>query len=464
MAKRKQIALYGGSFDPPTMAHREIVAHASTRFDEVVVIPCGPRPDKLTVSDIPFEHRAVMVDMGFSGIPNVTVDLTDLESTMFTRTYDLVRRLSEAGEVWIVVGADLIQGGRDSRSVIHREWAHGNDLWNTTSFLVAARDGYAFTSEDLPPRSEVLGLEKPGASTDIRNAVFNRTPVPEGLLLPKVERYIERYGLYRGQPPSTNVQIHIDDPEISLVVDERNKTALRIAEGLEQFRGPDSNLIVTVGGDGTMLHTIRRRWRERLPFCGINAGRRGFLLNHTDVLTQDNPFEDLTLWHLPLLYVETQQNEGDLWQATFGFNDAWIERREGQTAWVEVRVNGELRIPRLVCDGVLVATAAGSTAYAHAMGAPALPVVVPALVLVGSNVADPPHWKPVVLSLGAVVEFRSLDNRKRPIRGYVDGEECSPLVAMRIRVSRVASVELAFAQGYDVAEKLSLLQFPQTRT
>ena len=464
MSVTKRIALFGGSFDPPTSAHREIVAEASTLFDEVVVVPCGPRPDKLTVNDIPSIHRAVMVDMTFEGIPKVTVDLTDLELTVFTRTYQLVERYASSGEVWIVVGSDLILGGRDGRSTIHREWVNGESLWANSPFLVVSRGGYDFSEEDLPPRSEVIRRTKYGASSEIRNAVFNRSAVPEGHVLPRVSQCIDRYGLYRGQAPATSVPVQRIEPRVDLICDPRNEDARKIAAKLEPYRHSDPNVIVTVGGDGTMLHAIRSSWRRRLPFIGINAGHRGFLLNQPDVLDLSDPFSDLTIWHLPLLYVETQKQEGGPWEGAFAFNDSWVERQEGQTAWVEVRVNDEIRIPRLVCDGVLVATAAGSTAYAHAMGAPALPVGVPALVLVGSNVTDPPLWEPVVLPLGSTIEFRSLESNKRPIRGYMDGEESRSITAMRIRTSRVASVELAFARDYDVAEKLSLLQFPQITT
>ena len=457
---KKRIALFGGSFDPPTSAHREIVAEAAQSFYEVVVVPCGPRPDKLTVNNIPSIHRAVMVDMTFTDLPNVTVDLTDLELTDFTRTFELVERYAQTGEVWLVIGSDLIQGGRDGNSLIQREWANGVNLWEHTGFLVVSREGYAFSEEDLPPRCEVIHQAKHGASSEVRSAVFNRSMVPDGQVVPRVTGYIERYGLYRGQAPAINVPVAKIEPRIDLIYDRRNDHLGDIISRLEPYCHPDPNVIVTVGGDGTMLHAIRSSWRRRLPYIGINAGHRGFLLNQPEVLDWDAPFSDLTIWHLPLLYVETQQEEDGPWEGAFAFNDAWVEREEGQTAWIEVRVNDEVRIPRLVCDGVLVATAAGSTAYAHAMGAPSLPVGVPALLLIGSNVADPPIWKPVVLPLGATVQFRSLENKKRPIRGYMDGEECRSITAMRIRTSRVASVELAFARDYDVAEKLSLLQFP----
>jgi NAD kinase len=142
------------------------------------------------------------------------------------------------------------------------------------------------------------------------------------------------------------------------------------------------------------------------------------------------------------------------------FNDAWVEREGGQTAWVEVRVNGDVRLARAVCDGVLLSTAAGSTSYARAMGVAPLQVDTALLILCGSNVMSPEGWRQAHLSLDARVEFQALDQGKRPLRGFVDGAPCGPVERMTLAASRVASAELAFVPGYDIAHKLTRIQFP----
>ena len=85
----KKIAIYGGSFNPPRPAHRLMVEMMVREFGEVIVVPCGPRPDKLTTNDIDPIHRAAMADMTFGGLPNVRVELFDLENATFTRTHKL---------------------------------------------------------------------------------------------------------------------------------------------------------------------------------------------------------------------------------------------------------------------------------------------------------------------------------------------------------------------------------------
>jgi hypothetical protein len=94
------------------------------------------------------------------------------------------------------------------------------------------------------------------------------------------------------------------------------------------------------------------------------------------------------------------------------------------------------------------------------MGATPILVDTPALILAGSNVLEPPHWKSVLLSLESLVEFRALDPVKRPLRGFADGVPQGEVEVMRVRVSRIAAAELAFCRGQDMAEKIAQIQFP----
>jgi NAD kinase len=217
-------------------------------------------------------------------------------------------------------------------------------------------------------------------------------------------------------------------------------------------------MILVFGGDGTMLHAIREHWRRRLPFYGVNTGHLGFLLNPQPL--QAFWTEELLLYQLPLLWVEAEGVDGTT-RTALAFNDMWVERSGGQTAWIEVRVNGEVRLPKLVADGVLLATAAGSTSYARAMGATPVPFPTPVLTLAGSNVLSPTFWRPVVLPLDSKVEAATLDPVKRPLLCYIDGVSQGLVRTVRARVSHIAAVELAFNRAHDPVAKLARIQFPQ---
>lgn len=459
MQTTKTIAVFGGSFNPPGKHHQTIVRELAKQFDEVVVVPCGPRPDKTTVNDIESVHRAAMADIAFGGLENVRVDLFDLEHDQFTRTIDLETKYSKQGEVWHVVGSDLIQGGANGASVIQREWKDGKRLWKQAKFVVNRRKGYVWDPRDLPPRSRVTGLNLLGSSTQAREmTAHNRSA--KNIVSSNVLEYINRHGLYRGGFPSRLSEYSLSDPRIELVVDERNEVPVGMARRLRRYVHANPNVLVVLGGDGTMLHAIRKHWRRRLPFLGLHLGTVGFLMNHLGRESVRGLFgQRFSVRQSPLLHVEVMRPDGTVVDSN-AFNDAWVERKSGQAAWVQVKVNGHIRIPRLIGDGVLVATAAGSTAYARAMGATPLHVDSPSILLMGSNVYEPHAWKSAHLPLETRIELKAVDPDKRPLSGFIDGIPEGDVASMKIRVSRIAAPELLFLPGNEISEKLTKIQFP----
>lgn len=484
----KTTVVFGGSFNPPGLHHRRIAEALTRQFDEVVVVPCGPRPDKQTVNDVETIFRATLTAIGFADLPRVEVDLFDLEQAAFTRTHALNERYaSRGGEVWHLVGGDVIAGGRSGRSFIHQGWQDGPRLWETLRFAVAEREAedFALTPGDLPPNHRLVDLPaSPGASSVIRRKIFHREPFAH-LVTPEVAAYVDRYGLYRGRMPSRVTRLNLAEPRWEVFADERNAKAVQLADELRQLHlaaaddplapatapAPDGdnpssllpNAVLAVGGDGTMLRAIRQHWQRRIPFFGVNAGHLGFLLNAADSVRGNPQFaQELVLRQMPLLYVETQEVPGGPWRSDFAFNDAWVERSSSQSAWLEISVGGQVRLARMVCDGALVSTASGSTAYARSMGATPLLADTPAWLLVGSNVMHPTNWTSALLGVEQEVVLRSLDEHgKRPLAAYVDGVSQGPVCALRARVSRTAAVELAFLPNHDMAEKIARVQFPR---
>lgn len=458
-----RIAVFGGSFNPPGLHHLRIAQALSARFDQVLVVPCGPRDDKSATNLLPPIYRAVMADLAFSDVPKVEVDLFDMEQERFTRTCDLDLRYASRGEVWHVVGVDLIKGGAKGRSEIQRSWMQGPQLWLNARFAVFTRPGYAFDPADLPPNHELIDLEVPGASSDIRQRIAHGESVQD-LVTPRVHAYIERYGLYRAPIPSSWAKDTLQDRNWLLHADMRNPKAAEWAQRFEPAASEASAEFITViGGDGAMLRSIRENWRARLPFYGVNAGHLGFLMNSArSVLDAEFPPRDVIFRQLPMLYLELEDPEGNI-QTAYGFNDAWVERATSQSSWLEVDVNGVQRLTKLVSDGALVSTAAGSTAYARSMGASPLLADTPAWLLVGSNVMEPVDWKSALLTMDSVVEMRSQDPVHRPVRAYVDGQDYGIVSRLRARISRAAAAEVIFNANHDMAEKIAALQFRGTR-
>lgn len=453
------VAIYLNAFDPPTVHHRWVAEQLAATFDRVVAVPSGPRNIHLPIPESRAIHRATMADLNFRGVTNVSVDLHDLEEARFTPLADLAARCAKPGEeAWHVVNCDWIRGGAGGQSVIQREWIRGAELWKTACFAVLCEKGEPLDAADLPPKCKVLTHPPYLPSGTIRMMLTQGEPV-RGQLVDTVEAYIRRHGLFRDVPLAETMTARPAEPLFQLFVDEQNKTSLDYAVKWRKYVSSNPKMIVSLGGDGTMLRAIRAHWRDRLPFIGINTGGLGFLLSGRELIEFWK--EDLLLYQLPLLRVQLEFESGATAESV-AFNDAWVERATGQTAWVRVLVNGAERVKRLVADGVLVSTAAGSNSYARAMGATPVPLNAEVLTLVGSNVLKPVFWRPVILPIDSEIVLERVDSTRRPLRGFIDGEAYDePVKRMAIRVSRTAAVELAFTKDQDAVKKLGFVQFPK---
>ncbi len=457
-----KIALLGGSFNPPGIHHMRIVEEVIKMhfFDRIIIVPCGPRPDKQSTGDIEPVYRAAMLAITFRGFPDdIEIDTDDLETDLFTRTIDMEKRYRQMGEVWHIVGYDLVEGGSTGASPIQRQWTQGNKLWKESKFVVVKRKDFYFNPDDLPPQSMVIQAEIEGSSTEIRRRRFDHQPINTSVF-PAVADYIERYQLYRGRLPAQQTLYKMKQPRLLIVADKNNPKALAVEKALLPFSCPDDpNLIVDIGGDGNKLRAIREHWRLRLPFFGINTGHRGYLLNDVEAAFL-LPFKaPLVVHHLPLLTVDVRLTNGEK-QQYFAFNDIWVERQTGQSAWLEVIWENENCISNVIGDGLIVSTAAGSTGYAQNICGFSLPTYVRELLLVGMAIVEPAGWRNAIFPHNTIIRIKVTDSDKRAVRAFVDGIPLGTIKQVAIRASRIASVELAFIKGFDIAAKHTKIQLP----
>lgn len=197
---RRNISLFGGSFNPVGRHHVLIVRELVNISNRVIIIPCGLRPDKETVNGTKLEHRRNMVKLAFSGISGATFDFDDLDYHVYRPTYELQSKYEEYfphDQIWHTIGADLVVGGGDGKSEIQKIWDKGEEIWHTLHFLIILRPGYTVRDNDLPPYSavvEIPGLA--GSSTMIRNRV-SRGELIDDLVTPEIGEYIRTHGLYK---------------------------------------------------------------------------------------------------------------------------------------------------------------------------------------------------------------------------------------------------------------------------
>ncbi len=459
-AVNRRVAIYASTFDPPSRFHRDAVeAILRSGFDEVIIHPTGPRPQQGVYEHAPPLHRAAITSLAFRDMPNVTVDYTDLSSTSFSTARDLENRYAKQGEVWHVILDSMVEGGAKGSSLIQAKWDEGIRLWSDSRFVILhdSSAGSPIAPEDLPRKHQLVPASLRLSSTELRSRIYHGESV-EDSIDPDVANYIQRHRLFLPNSRERQASCRLDQPRLKIVYDERNTSSVAIARQYAQYEAPSANLVLVLGGDGTMLRAIREHWRLRVPFVGLNTGHLGFLMNER--LPRDLNGLELVSYSLPMLRVDATKPDGEHFWG-LAYSDVWLERAEGQAAWLRVDVDGETRVSKVVGDGMLIATAAGSSAYARAMGAVPVPIDTPTLTLAGSNVFQPRFWKPMILSDDSLITLASLDfSGKRPVRGYIDGMPLGIVQEIMVRRSLSASVELAFTKEFDPSARLLRSFFP----
>ncbi len=452
-----KIAVFSDSFSPPTLHQRTQVQRLIEQgFDKVIIHPRGVRADRGEHEVALPRHRAALVSLAFKDIPNVEVNYEDISNGTNSPLIDLTYKYESQGEVWLVVPqADATKAPSGKPSAIEH-YEQGQRLWKEARFAVLV-DTPLSKTEELPTNHCVVEIPKAPSPADLRGEIFHGKKI-DSHLDRDIADYIHRHRLFVPGTPGRDAFFKIDRPELFVVYDERNPRAVEIAQSYQRYQSSNPNLILVIGGDGTMLKAIREHWRRRLPFVGLNAGHLGFLMNAS--LPGNLEGIELISQSLPLLRVDVRYPDNKT-AMHLAYGDAWIERAEGQAAWLQVRVNGEVQLEKVVGDGMLVATAAGSSAYARAMGAVPVPLDSPSLILAGSNIFQPRFWKPMNLPGSSQITLTSLDTRgKRPLRAFVDGQTLGIVQELSAKQSLTAAVELAFTKEYDPSTKLLKSLFP----
>lgn len=220
-----------------------------------------------------------------------------------------------------------------------------------------------------------------------------------------------------------------------------------------------ADLILVLGGDGTMLMAIRQYGVCGKPFCGLNFGHIGFLMNeyliNTIKLITSNTLTYITV---PLLAAKLFNRKDKEIGLAYAFNDIYLERSSTSTAKVKIAIGNEVYFDPLICDGVIVSSAAGSTGYNASAGGVIVPIETNSLIVTGICPAIFHRWKSSQLSPESKVILSAQDLDKRPVRLVADGDEFADAVKAEIYYSD-KKVSLAFIATQDFHRKVLDLQF-----
>lgn len=220
-----------------------------------------------------------------------------------------------------------------------------------------------------------------------------------------------------------------------------------------------ADAIFVFGGDGTMLKAVRGLKDYGIPFCGFNFGHIGFLMNDPKVkILKEILVGSLDFITVRLLEADIYNAEGARLKSEFAFNDFYFERATTQTAKIRITVNGKVRFNPLICDGVIVATSAGSTAYTGAAGGIVVPVGTSSLVLTGISPALFHHWRSSQLHEDVHITLEAIETTQRPVRFIADNVEVPGVIRAEVRYTDM-NVRLGFARSQNFQEKVFALQF-----
>jgi NAD+ kinase len=221
----------------------------------------------------------------------------------------------------------------------------------------------------------------------------------------------------------------------------------------------DADVLVALGGDGFMLQTLHRHGSLGKPVYGMKLGTVGFLMNQfregDDLLARIAAAEPAVLHPLEML----AQTESGASVGSLAYNEVSLLRQTRQAAHVSIQLNGQVRLDELICDGVMVATPAGSTAYNFSASGPILPLGANVMALTPIAPFRPRRWRGAVLKSGTEVRFRVLDPHKRPVSATADSHEVRDVTEVLVREQRERSVILLFDPEHNLEERILVEQF-----
>ena len=216
--------------------------------------------------------------------------------------------------------------------------------------------------------------------------------------------------------------------------------------------------IVALGGDGLMLQTLHRTMERPIPVFGMNFGSVGFMMNGYASHGLTARLEAAKPTHIYPLQMDVVDAE-DKVHTALALNEVSLYRATYQAAKIEIAVDDQVRLNELICDGVLVATPAGSTAYNLSAHGPILPIDSPLLALTPISPFRPRRWRGAILHNHALVRFRILEGEKRPVNAVADNVEIRSVREVTIRERRDRRVTLLFDPGTSLEERVLSEQF-----
>mgnify|MGYP001472090051 CR=1 FL=1 len=220
----------------------------------------------------------------------------------------------------------------------------------------------------------------------------------------------------------------------------------------------EAKVVVALGGDGFMLQALHKFRDTGIPIYGMNRGTIGFLMNEfqEDGLRERITAAERSVIH-PLI-MEAIDASGKSHRAP-ALNEVSLLRQSYQAAKLRIHIDGKVRMEELICDGILVATPAGSTAYNLSAHGPILPLAAPFLAVTPISPFRPRRWRGALVPDRAAIEIEILEQEKRPVNAVADHYEVRSVTRVKARMDVGSSVVMLFDPGHSLDERILREQF-----
>lgn len=240
--------------------------------------------------------------------------------------------------------------------------------------------------------------------------------------------------------------------------DGAREAAARLAAIYGQTRIDEADVLVVLGGDGFMLETLQQYMDSGKRIYGMNRGTIGFLMNEYSEVDLIERIEAATAEIIRPLVMETVDADGKT-ASHRAINEIALFRQSAQAAKVRITIDDKVRLDELVCDGVMVATPAGSTAYNLSAHGPILPLDAPLLALTPVSPFRPRRWRGALIPNRSIVTFDILESAKRPVNAVADHAEVKSVVSVTVRESRHSTASVLFDPSHSWNERILSEQF-----
>jgi NAD+ kinase len=233
--------------------------------------------------------------------------------------------------------------------------------------------------------------------------------------------------------------------------------AAKLAALYGQAKLEEADVLVALGGDGFVLEMLHQQMGTGRPIYGMNRGSVGFLMND---YAEDGLRERISAATpeiiRPLQMIATTANGTE---TVLAINEVSLFRQSAQAAKIRIMVDEKVRLEELVCDGVMVATPTGSTAYNLSAHGPILPIDAPLLALTPVSPFRPRRWRGALLPNKSVVRFDILEGAKRPVNAVADHVEVRSVLSVEISEAAHAQATLLFDESHSWDERILTEQF-----